>query len=318
MAWTSGTATNYLDLVRRLRDFLLTDPTLVGLGQNWQQISAAGELGGLSPAPTAPTLVATNQIMLQGPGLSGDDEILVSLQFSENVGLNRYNIGVRGQTSYMPSVTAGVQAGASAACWMLCINAPMRYWFIANGRRFIVITQANAQYEQMYAGFILPEHLPEDWPYPMFVGACANVDTLQNTSVADAHSAYWNPYMQSTAIDGSANAYLCGPDLNWRPIANTNPSSTTTYNVMTAWGPYVGRSNYRQSISGLPIVVQGDLFTASAAIGRAYFGRFDGVYELAAFGMTPELTATIDGVDYIAIPNVFRVSDGNYCAYPLT
>lgn len=35
MAWTSGTATNYIDLLSKLEAFLTTNSTLVGLGQNW-------------------------------------------------------------------------------------------------------------------------------------------------------------------------------------------------------------------------------------------------------------------------------------------
>lgn len=35
MAWVTGTATNYIDLLSKLESFLTTNATLVGLGQNW-------------------------------------------------------------------------------------------------------------------------------------------------------------------------------------------------------------------------------------------------------------------------------------------
>ena len=41
----------------------------------------------------------------------------------------------------------------------------MPYWFIANGRRFIVIVRVSSVYQSAYAGFILPYHLPNTF-YP--------------------------------------------------------------------------------------------------------------------------------------------------------
>ena len=317
MAWATGTATDYLDLVRRLRDFLTTNSALVALGQNWTQISQAGEMGGLSPSPTAPTLAATNQIMLQGPGLAGDDEILVSLQFSETPGSSIYNVGIRGQVAYQASVTADAQPGASSLRYMLLLNTSMKYWFIANGRCFKVIVRAGGTYEQMYGGFILPEHLPQDWPYPLFAGASSYTNEA-NSSVANSHRAYWQSYTSSSAsINANSSGVLCLPDLNFRPVANVSSSPPTSGNIQTSWATNSRVTDIRQSLSGLPVLMQGELFTESAQLGSAFYGRFDGVFYVPAFGRVPEEVATIDGVDYLIIPNVVYTGDANYCAYAL-
>lgn len=316
MAWATGTATNYLDLVRRLRDFLTTDSALVALGQNWTQISQAGEMGGLSPSPTAPTLTAADQIMLQGPGLAGDDQVLVSLQFVENAGSNLYNVGIRGQVAYQASVTAANQPGTSAAKYMLLLNTSMKYWFIANGRCFKVIVQAGGAYEHMYGGFILPEHLPQDWPYPLFAGASSSSSSLANTSTDTAHHAYFNAY-GSNSITANTSAVLCLPDLNWRPVNGQGSSSWYNNTIQTTWSNYAIAHNMRQSLSGLPVLIQGELFTEFSTIGAAYYGRFDGVFYVPAFGRVPEEIATIDGIDYLLVPDVIYTSDGNYAAFAL-
>ena len=315
MAWETGTATNYLDLVRRLRDFLTTNSALVALGQNWIQVSQAGEMGGLSPSPTAPSLDSTNQIMLQGPGLAGDDQVLCSLQFVENAGSAIYNVGIRGQVAYSAGVTAANQPGTSAAKYMLLLNTSMKYWFIANGRCFKVIVQAGGTYEHMYGGFILPEHFPQDWPYPMFAGASSS-SSLANTSTDAAHHAYFNAYGFNT-VSANTSAVLCLPDLNWRPVNGQGSASWQTQTIQTTWSNYAVAHNMRQSLTGLPVLIQGELFTESSIIGDAYLGRFDGVFYVPAFGRVPEEVVTIDGTDYILFPDVIYTSDGNYAAFAL-
>lgn len=320
MAWTSGTATNLNDLLNKLVTFLTTNATLVGAGQNWTQISGAGEMGGRSVAPGATLDAATNEIMLQGPGLAGGDEILISMGGYVAAGSNHYSLFIRGNTSYLPSVIASAQPNCSKPVWMLLVNTSMRYWFMANGRHFRVIVQAGSTYEQFYGGFILPEHLPSQWPYPLFVGGSSASGALANASTSNDHYAFHYAYVNSyTQLDVStSSAYLCLPGLTWRTVGNFSSSLPSDYCPMTTWNASYFNTSFRQSLSGQPVLTQGGLASVSDIIGRAFYGRFDGVYRVPSFGLTPEQIATIGGTDYICIPNVLYGSDGHYCAHALT
>jgi hypothetical protein len=52
---------------------------------------------------------------------------------------------------------------------MLGVNSPIKYWFIANGRCFKVITRINGRYDAVYA--VSSCRAPaSDWSYPLFIG----------------------------------------------------------------------------------------------------------------------------------------------------
>lgn len=309
MAYATGTASNYRDLVGKLRDFLVANADLVTAGQNWTLLSG----------PASGTPAASDELVFSGPGLAGDDDIRVGLKFYTDAGLGYYNVGVVGLTS------SGVndienQPGASVPHWMLLLNSSMTYRFIANGRRFIVIVRAGANYPQCYAGFILPEHLPDDWPYPLFVGACAWERASGNSRNDEYNAAYWNGSSEGTVSTARACGSLCDAGRAWRPVSNYWYEGVTsdTDQVHTGdWYHGFFEKNVRQSLTNQPILSQGLLFSRSDAIGRATYGRFDGVFYLPAFGVTPDQVIAISGVNYAAIPNIFRTDDGNFAAYAL-
>ncbi len=309
MPYVTGTAANYRDLVGKLRDFLTADSTLVAARQNWSLLSG----------PASGTPAATDELVFSGPGLSGTDDIRVGVKFHTNAGLGYYNVGIVGLTS------SGVndienQPGNSGAKWMLLLNSPMDYWFIANGRCFKVIVRAGSNYPQCYAGFILPEHLPDDWPYPLFVGATTWDKASGNSRNDDFNRAYWNGSASTAGVTTSACGGLCDPGRVWRGVANgyasgysSDPDAIHTGN----WYDKIFWQNMRQSLTNQPILTHGLIFSRSPTIGRATYGRFDGVYYLPAFGVVPEQIITVGGVPHLAIPNVFRTTDGNFCAYAL-
>ena len=307
MAYATGTASNYRDLVGELRDFLVGNADLVAAGQAWTLLSG----------PASGTPAATDELVFSGPGLAGDDDIRIGIKFYTDAGLGYYNVGFVGLTS------SGVndienQPGASIPHWMLLLNGSMNYRFIANGRRFIVICRAGANYPQAYAGFILPEHLPDDWPYPLFVGACAWDRYAGNSRNDTANSAYWNGTTESPGPTNRATGSLCDAGRMWRPVSNRWQSGGDSDQVHTGdWFTPFFEQNARQSLTNSPVLSQGLLFSRSDAIGRATYGRFDGVFYLPAFGVTPDQIISIGGVNHVAIPNVFRTNDGNFSAYAL-
>lgn len=310
MATTTGTASNYLDLLTKLRDFLVTN--------SWTVIGGVA-FGAIDED--------TDYVSLQGPGLTGDDEILVTLQPFSVAANNAYSIRVRGHTAYVNPGTS--QPGADSPwCYLLTLNSPVTYWFIANGRRFIVIVKSSSRYDAMYAGFILPEHLPSDWSYPLFIGASSSTGTQSQANDNDYHSNFWNPFAQSLSGNNSlTSAYLFSPMQAWVPIWNGWQSSNPVWNDtgrMTLPWSNVSQHNVRRQLDGEPWFKRGQLAGIARSSsggadtnlpeGGSFYGSFDGVYYTPAFGATAEQESIVGGVTYKMFPNVARTSDGQFAA----
>lgn len=313
MATATGTATNYLDLLAKLRDFLVDT---VG----WTLI------GGTASGP----LNTDNEyVSLRGPGLTGDDQILVTLQPFSVSANNAYSIRVRGHTAYTTPGTS--QPGADSPwTYLLALNSPITYWFVGNGRRFIVIAKSSSRYDAMYAGFILPEHLPSDWSYPLFIGASSYTGTLSQANDNEHHSNFWHPVNNGGNGDNNqpSAAYLFSPMQAWVPIRNgytfQNATTHTETGRMSLPWSRIFAHNLRRQLDGDPWFKRGQLAglarSASGSVdinmpeGGSFYGSYDGVFYTSAFGATAEQESVVAGVTYKMFPNVGRTADGHFAA----
>lgn len=323
MAWATDTAANITDLMARLRDFLTTNAALVAANQQWQVV------GGVASGPIA----ANDFVSLKGRGLAGEDEIYLSLLAWVVPASNYYNMTLRGHVAYNPALPSIDPPGTNSNyISILGVNSPIKYWFIANGRCFKVITRINGRYDAMYGGFILPEHLPGDWSYPLFIGASflgrnaqASLDTYQ-------HSNFWNANADGSGNLALSQGYLFSPVQAWMPIRNFNSGSTLTTARMTLpWARGVRQQNFRNCLDGQRWLQRGQLvgigwvpgnYDRGGKVGDMpergqFFGSFDGVFYTPSFGATAEQIVTVNGVDYLLVPNVYRTGDGEYAAFAL-
>lgn len=324
MAWKSGTAANVNDLLLQLRDFLTSDPALVAANQQWTAI------GGVISGPIA----ANDFVSFKGRGLAGTDEIYLSLQAYTDVSNSYYTLGLRGHTAYNPALPSFDPVGANSnQVGMPLVNSAFVYWFIANGRCFKVITRVNGRYDALYAGFILPEHLPEDWSYPLFIGASSYSRLNLASDDSNMHSNFWNPSGSNTMNTSLAQAYLFSPMQAWVPVRNT---SSTSYSAQTVgrltvpWAP-ICNSNHRRLLDGTAWLQRGQLLavayqSGNPDLGTAYdqvpeggqfYGGFDGVFYTPSLGAVAEQRITADGVEHLLIPNVYRTGDGQFAAFAL-
>lgn len=311
MATTTGTATNYLDLLTKLRDYLVGT---VG----WVQVG-----GKTSGAITDDA----DFVSLKGVGLSGTDEILVTLQPFSAPTNNAYSLRVRGHTAY---VNPGVSQPGADSPWsyLLAINAPMTYWVVANSRRFIVVVKSGSRYDAMYAGFILPEHLPSDWSYPLFIGASNYTGSQAQATDLLTHSNFWNPIASDSNNTANGSAFIFSPMQSWVLMRNGYPSSgtvsvTDTGRVTLPWS-LICSQNVRRQFDNEPWFRRGQLAaidrSANGSVdnnvpeGGMLYGSFDGVFYTPAFGATAEQEAVVGGVTYKMFPNVGRTSDGQFAA----
>lgn len=201
MAVEIGTASNARDLVSKLEKFLTTNPELVKANQAWEVLKDSDggddfvEFDDKHIFYTLESHVEnregisgwTTRRCFVGHGLDGEDTIVVPMglyvnkkfpatpftatslcalyateeskgkDFLTNFSKLRY------KTRDMPFIAS-----------IPLRNDEMSYWFVANGRRFIVVVKAIGYYLSMYCGYMLQFGTDLENPYPMYLGASYN------------------------------------------------------------------------------------------------------------------------------------------------
>ncbi len=268
----------------------------------------------MNPAPAdIRASIADKEYAVMGPGLSGSDEIYVHLSTVSSPQLDLYNVAVRYSTGYDAQKTAhpnGVggllQPGSTTETpWALLWNQSTKYWFIANGRRFIVIAKVSTTYASIHGGLILPYGLPSEFPYPVAVGASCAINARWSIQTQD-HSSFWNPAGVGSA--SVASLYLRRtdgfPDV-FKNIFSTGQAPGFTY-------PYRSNFNYRTS-PDLNYALQPVVLYSTANGGNVY-GELQGVYHISGFNNASENTLVIDTKTYLVVQSGYRTTSSDYAA----
>jgi hypothetical protein len=303
MAVETGTASGWIDFYNKLRDFLTTNADLIADGQEWTQI--AGEMGVLGDA---------DEIVLQGPGLAGSDEVLVGITPEFSVDSDYFNLGFTGMTMYSAILGDVVaQVNNSGRRYIYLWEDDIDYWFVANGRRFIVAARVSTNYFAAYCGFTLPYELPSLWPYPLFIGASDSNGAGRWSNVAFRRKNFFDP--------GRQGSRLMFPDVIWREVSNyddgTSDSSVTantnTINV-EPWR-YGDQNVLRENLDGSYSLQQARIACDSPY--EAQLCALQGVYHVSGFSLAPGALIDIGGTDYLVVSNIYRTGIGNVCAIKL-
>jgi hypothetical protein len=306
MAFTTGTATDHHDLMEQLKDYLVTEGWTV---QEW-------DLGATLLDPT--TLVVT------GPGITGGQLVNVSVQSEADSPSNSYAWKVGGHPDYDSGLDWGLQLNNSPIKYFLLWPNAMDYWFYVNDRRFIVVAKIGSYYMSMYAGFFLPYALPDEYPFPYFIGA--TTDSLLPYN-------YDNSGMRSFHDPGgNGAAYLIRETLVWRSLTNSNdsnndvdsysgrdgamtwplrtPSAESTTNTLNditwSWARLL-----RPLANGVMPMWQVHVLDS---LDGTMAGILDGVFMTGGFNRSPEQVVVYSAQDYRLFINVNRATPKHFYA----
>jgi hypothetical protein len=311
MAYETGTAAGHIDLLTKLRTFLTTNAELVAAGQNWEE-KLYQEVPGVS---------GQYETILRGPGLADDDDIYVGIRTYASVASDYYNWQLNGYTGYDAGLTFTTQPGTLLTYFprMYLTNGNITYWFIANGRRFIVAAKVSTVYETIYMGLILP-YLPDTLlPYPLFIAGCGTTAALRWSSSAAEHRIGIAWPLSTLAI---ANALLapassaCFYDATWYGIQNYSDNSTShPSNIRAIWPTSLHsgydtnyfRSNYDDSYTLFPLT----LYNKNEGV---IWGELDGCYYVSGYNNSAENIIAVSGYDHLVIPDISRFETYSYVA----
>jgi hypothetical protein len=300
MAVEIGTASNYLDLLEKFRVFI----TGASMGsQAWTQLAY----------DTQPDNVGKD-LYLRGPGLSGNDQIFVQLRTVFSSLNDRYNLQINGATGFNAGLVPKYQnqPGHDAGeLNMLLWNQAIPYWFVANGRRFIIVAKVSTTYQSMYGGFILPYGLPSEYPYPLMIGAMS-VGQRRWSATDNEYCGFTNP---------AKTLRLRTHDGFWLPFANVGNDGSSTPSPRYEQNVWPNRSftNPRPSPDGVYTMNNFVLHSSevNAGASRNVFGEMQGIARISGFNNASENTQVVDGVTWVVFQDGFRTGSGNYFALAL-
>lgn len=269
------------------------------VGDHWTVDATQGALSAAGQAWTqlrylTPTDGTNRELILRGPGLSGDQQIYVGLRAYYNVSADYYNLSVAGFTGYVDGNAFTAQPGYFES-GIPAHNLRIDYWLTTNGQRIAFGMKVGTPvYEHGYVGYFLPYATPGQYPYPLVVGGMLN--GVAATRFSDStHSMY--------AKGTRANLQLRFVDGSWKQPDSypwINPNLTSATPVRDTDGVY----------PLLPVVLNNS--------APNVFGELDGIYQISGFNNVTENTLAIDGVNYVVLQDVARNGFTDYYALELS
>lgn len=313
MAWTTGVASNYQDLLSDLVGFLTTD-----LGDdNWTLLHNS----------TEDFTAGSGFVALEAPGAVGLDAIHIQIALVTDIPNARYNWALQGSTDFNAGLAFGNQPGsipsAQSEKVLLLSNSSMTYWFAADGQRVVVVATVGSVVQSAYLGYCEVYGPPSDYPYPLFVGGCHWDRTAASSSTAAAHT-FWGLSLGATATPSVASASLRLPS-GWIPA---NGYGTSQLAGSTPWF-CVGPGAMQRTDLVLATTEAGDhvmwdaelvvhaLPMAGQVGDKMPVGRLVGVKWLAGYGLSTGDIVQWDGDDYLVFGNTFRTGILDFLAVRL-
>ena len=270
--------------------------------------------GGTGSATAFANIMKDTETVVRGPGLAGTDQIFVSLYTLSNTSADIFNIAIDGAVAYLPNNSVKSQPGASnTMSGMLGWNSSIKYWFIANGRRFIVISKVSTVYECLHGGFLLPYGLPTEIPYPLTIGGSTSDLQIRFSDTSTSHRSFWRPQSYTNGLLDGNLKYRDNAG-NWLTFDNLGSNSIAYGRVYPTASntPVDQRSSPDGSYALTPLV----LFNISA--GPSVIGEIDGAFNISGFSNASENVVNIASQDYLVVQSGFRTTSADYAAIKLS
>jgi len=304
MATTTGTALNYRDLLLKLRTFLTT--TMLPASERWTELRY--------------TSATEDELILKAPGLAGTEQIFIGIQTASVATNGTYNWLLNGFVGYNAANAFAAQPGAisglspALALW----NGAIPYWFVASGRRVVVVAKVSTVYEAAYLGLIKPYATPGQYPYPLLIGGSMTGAAGYSYTLASVnHRHFIDPGEVGNAAINTA-CMLRGPGGAWLAFQNY-AGSDTLYSLTRQTWPYHYTNLHltREALDGSYVLTPALLTEYVTDMDRELYGELDGCYQVSGFGNAAENLITVNGVSHLVVQNVNRTTVRDYWALAL-
>ncbi len=278
--YETGTATNHRDLMAKLETFLTTNADLVAASQEWTILDSD-----------------TDNTVFKGTGLAGTDEIYWGQYYYEHVANDIYNWRLYGMTGWnnLYPFTPASQPNSKDTAAMALWNTTITYWFVANGRRVIVVCKVGTRYTGFYVGLYIPYVRPSVFPYP-YALLGSNISNLRYSDNSESNCFGFMPQA------GTVTGWYLDNNMSWNGIiGNADTHTFVPWRNMLANSnePYYGLDSATYPLFPMVLV--------SSSI-NAVFGELDGIYNVPGIGQSAESIITVGTKEFIVFPNIFRTA----------
>jgi hypothetical protein len=279
MAYTSGTAANYKDLLAIMTTFAAAN--------GWSILEQTAE-----------------KVFLKGSGSAGLDEIYCGVSTYEDTGNSYYNWELHGAWGFRAGrdYSAMPRSAGDDVAFSYLWNNAIPYWMVCNGRRIIVVAKVGTNYMHAHLGLLTPPATEEQYPYPMLLGGCG---TTKGRSYSNTNnSAYWN----CTNANGSIAGKICRPGGVWNNVGGATTSPDVDLLLCQS---YEDLSNIIASPNGEY------LLEPVVALHRSdpnIYGVVEGLYRVSGYQNAAENILTLAGKNHMVFPDCHRSTYGDYCA----
>lgn len=269
---------------------------------------------------------AFSQVIWEAPGNDGNSQILCGAHAFERQDADYFDWELASFDGYLASSLWRQQAGFQGKALLPLWNDAIPYWFIANGRRAIIIAKIGTQYEMAYLGLLDPYFSPQQWPYPAALGAPLVLGpTLPDwNSTAFRWSNATGAHRSPTHADAGSNTDPAYFQLRVRNWDGNWLGVEASVNDLSGGSP-VGSGRgiiwpYRCGISLLDANLDGSYCLWPVMLnlpGPNTVGQLGGVAAVTGQGLAAESLIRLGAVDWMVLPNVTRTSRGDFCAVAL-
>jgi hypothetical protein len=275
MAYTSGIATDYKDLLSILATFAAAN--------GW----------------TILYQTATN-VCLRGEGSAALDEIYVNINAFESTG-TYWNWGLNGSMAYRSgrAWNAHPRSSGSGKAYIYLWNSNTPYWMFATPRRLMVVAKVSTVYQLAHLGLLVPPATEAQYPYPMLIAGCGNGSTTVWSTTGTGNSIFANGQSSAGRVMVPGGEWV---DLG--TIAGTvQPASATS----------AQKSNILTAPDGSYLIEQ--IWMVDTTTTRpTILGQVDGLFRVSGYLNAAENLITIGGVNYLVVPDVYRSGYGDFLA----
>jgi hypothetical protein len=282
------------------------------------------------PPWTSLRRVSGSEMIWQAPGNGGLDAIIVGAKTFFNFSADYYNWRLGGFTAYNAALPFNQQAGyiggnaqVGPSPVLTLWDSTIPYWFIANGRRVIVVAKISTVYVAAYLGFMNSYMSPGAFPYPLVVGG--NMSFLSGEPGATSPTWRWSytggemrnfaiPLAGTLSADWQSQLQLRLPSGLWRGFCCSDGEQARGQVWPNAYVDQGTNYDLRPNLDGgyplLPVV----LMDTTPNV----YGELDGVKSTTGFSQSVENTITVGLVQHLVVQNVFRNTKADFFAVRLS
>ena len=300
MAVEIGTASNARDLVSKLEKFLTANPELVQANQAWEVIKDS-----------------------DGGGVVDVDETYDDMYDEEE----EVKFGWAYRRRFIGHIFTAIPLK----------NESMNYWFVANGRRFIIVVKVEQYYLSMYCGFMLQFGTDLENTYPMYIGGSHN-NNYARIGDEDAgapiheinfdYGGFHDPFTKddTAGSQGDISSCFCNtPNGVVAMIAKSTESLGGGRDTEKYTSGYILPYRYVTTVSGLHVIYPIEITavyslpaTINTHVGHwreaSTVGWLQGAYFVSGLNNTPEKELIIGDKRYLCFPSM-QNSDRDSSSY---